>query len=88
MAKDQWWIRNIDVMTKRKIKAWADLQGLDIGPALAKIIEIVETGKEAIIDELKDLGKTFPNTPNKSYTGQQIHQVIDSCIKYQKERNE
>lgn len=30
--------------------------------------------------ELRDLSKTFANSPNKSYTGQQIHAVIEARL--------
>ena len=42
MAKDQWWIRDVDDEVKRKYKAYAVLHGLKLGEALAKIIEIIE----------------------------------------------
>ncbi len=42
MASSEWHIKNVPIPTRRKIKAWAAINGLELGQALAKLIEIVE----------------------------------------------
>ncbi len=48
MAKDQWWIRDVDTDTKLWYAAWAKRRGLKLAEALAKIKEIVEKAESKL----------------------------------------
>lgn len=41
-----------------------------------------------LVNELKDLSKTFTDSADVSYTGQQVHQVIDARLAALKETHE
>jgi hypothetical protein len=43
MPQSRWMIWNIDEATKRKIKAYAALNGIEIGEALKRLVEIALT---------------------------------------------
>ncbi len=40
MPQGRWMIWNIDEMTKRKIKSYAVLNGIEIGEAIKRLVEI------------------------------------------------
>jgi len=40
MPKSRWELWNVDEMTKRKIKAYAVMNGIEIGEALKQLVDI------------------------------------------------